>query len=300
MGSAVTGPDARPPEAARRTCACLWQAAFLAALTAAVAGCGAGDEIRTPEDHTGRVVRNDQGDGRVLAYSAFILDSCGLCPSDPTMDWRSDFSNSFLGEGESCSHAPSMLVDGDHRTGWVEGDEGDGVGVEVVVPSLLDLTEPVWIWAGYGKSAELFAANGRPRRVRVDVLRLRAAEPDSHDATGCSTSMYVEPVVVAGHVVALRDFNGYQVLSLPEFPREQYLEYPEEWLLMDGEERMHYQAMVDAGEAVAYERQPRDYAYLLRLTLLEVYPGSRYSDTVISELTNVLPPGATVSTTRLH
>ena len=40
-----------------------------------------------------------------------------------------------------------------------------------MVPQFLDLTEPVRIWAGYGKSPELFAANGRPKRVHVTVLR---------------------------------------------------------------------------------------------------------------------------------
>ena len=144
----------------------------------------------------------------------FVSDDCGLCRRDPDMDWRSDFSNGFCGEGESCSYAPSMLVEGDHLTGWAEGEVGDGVGVDVVVPQLLDLTQPIRIWAGYGKSPELFAANGKPKRAQVTVLRLRAAEPDPHDATGGSNSAYVEPVVVAGHEVALRDFNGFQSPSL--------------------------------------------------------------------------------------
>lgn len=62
--------------------------------------------------HLGRAVRNHREDGSTVEYSMFVLDDCGLCPRDPDMDWRSDLSNSFLGEGESCSHAPSMLVDG--------------------------------------------------------------------------------------------------------------------------------------------------------------------------------------------
>ena len=237
----------------------------------------------------GRAVRNHQGDGDDLEYSSFILDDCGLCPRDPTMDWRSDFSNSFLDQGGSCTYAPSKLVDGDQLTGWAEGDDGDGIGADVVVPQLLDLREPVRIWAGYGKSPELFAANGRPKRVQVTVLRVRTAEPDPHDATGCSTATYVEPVVVAGHEVDLRDFNGYQALPVPEFQREYYLEYPMDWLLMDGAERMLYQERVAAGEAALFERGPTEYAYLLRLTLLEVYPGSRYADTVITEIGNGLP-----------
>lgn len=272
-----------PPESVRST---RWHAALLVALTVAVAACGAGNEGQTR-----RFGQPDEqaGEAAALEYSSFILDDCGICPRDPYVDWRSDFSNSFLGQGEACTYAPSMLVDGDQLTGWAEGDDGDGIGVDVVVPQLLDLTKPIRIWAGYGKSPELFAANGRPKRVQVDVLRLRAAEPDPHDATGCSTSTYVEPVVAASREVDLRDFNGYQELPVPEFQIEHYLEYPMEWLLMDGTDRMIHQERVDAGEAVPFEREPTEFGYLLRLTLLDVYPGSRYADTVITEIGNGLP-----------
>ena len=230
-----------PPESVGPT---RLHAALLLALTVAVAGCGAGDggearrsgdpdeqmeeaaegaPVSTPVPATsdrGRVVRKHPGDGAVLEHSAFILDDCGCCPRGPDTDWRSAFSNSFLGEGESCTYAPSKLVDGDRRTGWAEGDEGDGIGADVVIPQLLDLTGPIRIWAGYAKSPELFAANDRPKRVQVTVLRVRAAEPDPRDATGCSTATYVEPVVVAGPEVDLRDCNGYQALPVPEFRRE--------------------------------------------------------------------------------
>ena len=205
------------------------------------------------------------------------------------MDWRSDFSNSSLDQGEAYTYAPSMLVDGDQLTGRAEGDEDDGIGADVVFPQLLDLTMPIRIWASYGKSPRLFAANWRPKRVCVAVMRLRAPEPNAHDATGCSTSTYVEPVVVAGHEVDLRDFNSYQALAVPDFQIEHYLEYLMEWLLMDGTERMFYRERVDAGEAVPFEREPTEYAYLLRLTLLEVYPGSRYADAVIAQIGTGLP-----------
>ena len=283
------------PNPARRASACLWQAAPLVALIFAVASYGAGNEGQTRQtDEAGERAPDSapllavDNMGRIFDRS-FNMFYCGRCPRDPNLDWRSDFSNSFLGEGETCSYAPTMLVDGDRLTGWAEGDEGDGIGVEVVVPSFLDLTAPVRIWAGYGKSAEIFAANGRPKRVRVTVLRLRAMEdPDSHDATGCSAHTYVEPVVVAGHEVDLRDFNGYQELPIPDFRIEHYLEYPKEWLLMDGTERVLYQEGVDAGDATPYEREPTEYPYLLGLTLLEVYPGTKYPDTFISEVSNGL------------
>lgn len=99
----------------------------------------------------------------------------------------------------------------------------------------------------------------------------------------------MEPAVVVGNEAAQRDFNGYQALPVPEFQIEHYLEYPMEWLLIDGTEKMPYPARVDAGEVAPFEREPTEYAYLLRLTLLEAYPGTRYADTVITEIGNGLP-----------
>lgn len=52
---------------------------------------------------------------------------------------------------------------------------------------------------------------------------------------------------------------------------------------------MLYQQRVDAGEAAPFEREPTEYAHLLRLALLKVYPGTRYADTAITEMGNGLP-----------
>ena len=253
--------------------------ALVVAVSVALAGCSGSDTRATRLSGEPETPQSDP---------SFTLDYCGICPRDPNMDFGSDFSQGFLEEGESCTYAPYQLVDGDPQTGWAEGGVGQGVGAEVVIPQRLDLDRPVRIWAGYGKSPDLFEANARPKRVRVTVLRLRLRrDPDAHDATGCSFATYVEPVEVAEHEVALEDFNGYQTLPVPEFEVEHYDEYPMEWLMMDGTERYLHQQRVDAAEASPYEPEPWEYAYLLKLTLLEVYPGTRYDDTVISEIGNV-------------
>ncbi len=259
----------------------------------------------------GAVVRNHLGDGREETYFKFLLNYCGICPREYAHNyWSSNFSNEFLEEGESCSYAPVNLVDGNPKTGWAEGIKGYGIGAEVVVPAYsdplhyfvatdaeggelwawgkpLDLSKPVRIWAGYGKSPGLFAANGRPKRIGVAVIRLRRAEPGPHDATGCSYDEYVEPLAVAAHEVTLRDFNGFQPLPIPEFRVEHYLQYPMEWLVMDGTEIGIHRRAVNAGQAEPFRQKLTEYTYLLKLTLLDVYTGSRYEDTVISEVGNV-------------
>lgn len=297
-----------------------WQVALLVVIPVALVNCR-GDKEQTarpsedPEEAAanaspaGRTDAVRQIDGHAQAYTSFNFSYCGICPRDPTEDWGSDFSNGFLGEGTSCTYAPSRVVDGDPQTGWAEGDAGVGVGAEMVVPALLDTvryyapddvggrhwatadpldpSKPVRIWAGYGRSPELFAANARPKSVRVAVLRLRLIpDPDTHDATGCSFSTYVEPVVAAEHEVSLQDLNGYQDLPVPGFDVEHYYEYPIEWLRMDAQERHLHQERVDAGEAAPYQPEPWAYAYALKLTLLDVYPGTQYEDTMISEIGN--------------
>ena len=53
---------------------------------------------------------------------------------------------------------------------------------------------------------------------------------------------------------------------------------------MASTERTLYRQRVDAGKAVPFEREQTEYVYLIRLTLLEVDPGTRHADTVITEI----------------
>ena len=247
------------------------------------------DEV--PDDPDGVVESGDRAPGDVVVaargFDSFNI-ACGTCQFNMMeyFTYRSGFSASFLDSGESCSYAPFMLVDNDTQTGWVEGNAGVGIGAEVVVPKLLDLYRPVRIWAGYGKSEELFVANARPKRMRVTVLRLRQEPPDAHDGLGCSYEEYTDPVAVAAHEIELLDYNGYQALSVPEFELEHYMDYPLEWHMMDGTDRWFYQMGVDRGLASPYRERPTEYTYMLKLTILEAYPGTRYEDTVISEVGN--------------
>ena len=138
----------------------------------------------------------------------------------------------------TCMYSARSAQDGDPRTAWCEGRNGDGLG-EVLVAALA--TEgAVEIWAGFGKSAVLHDANSRPRRVRVSLLRASVAP----DACGVA---YQGGRVVGSHEVELADVNGYQILPFPP---------------------------MDSGGG----------SLLVAVEVLDVYHGTRYSDTCISEI----------------
>ncbi len=66
----------------------------------------------------------------------------------------------------------NYIVDGDPKTAWVEGVEGDGIGEWVQLPvTELDATTEVRlrIQNGYQKSKNLYRANARPKIITVEL-----------------------------------------------------------------------------------------------------------------------------------
>ena len=77
------------------------------------------------------------------------------------------FSSVLEGQGSS-SYEPENTLDRDHRTAWVEGASGDGIGEAFA----LAFDEPTTIqrWGmrnGYAKSDKTFTRNGRVRKMQI-------------------------------------------------------------------------------------------------------------------------------------
>jgi hypothetical protein len=147
----------------------------------------------------------------------------------------------------TCMYSAERLMDQDPTTAWCEGVEGDGVGEVVLAVAYPDVKN--YIWAGFGRSAKAFANNNRPRKVRLTLLKAREA------VVGDRESVHKDVVVLGRSEVELKDVNDYQELPLPvvTFPKDD----PD---------------VIPGNTFVAIE-------------ILSVYPGAKYKDTCISELT---------------
>lgn len=170
---------------------------------------------------------------------------------------------------DSCLYGPERAVDGDPATAWCEGAEGNGEG-EILVVHLGNRPESVReieIWAGFGRSASLHERNGRPRTLRIHVLQAITGLPNQYDTTMRNF------VKIGESEVILDDINGYQRVPVPEFrilasPQERqdvldrYVrDYPEYWL-----EDLYVGPVFVA------------------LEIVDVYPGTSWEDTLISEV----------------
>ena len=204
------------------------------------------------------------GIGKAHYLSTSFLKPGGKAPVNPTKDpgykpandedaaaAEENFNVNF--DKWSCMYSASMLSDGDTKTAWVEGVEGYGKGELVIAPAI-DLTIPAEIFTGYGKSEALRLANSRPKIVLVHIIRLK---PKSGGASQCGMQ-YENLIKVASKQVLLQDVSGFQKLPVPAFKREKYKAENQDW----------------------------DYTYWLMIEIVDVYPGTKYKDTCISEIRN--------------
>lgn len=143
-------------------------------------------------------------------------------------------------------YGPGKVNDGDSSTVWSEGVEGPGIG-EVIVVGPVDTSKPMLIWSGHGKSKGLFYANNRPEEV--EIYTIEAGDVLYGGATVEASVTYRDLSIYRKHTVTLQDYNGYQELPIRKPPAS------------------------------------REGIYLIAVKIKSVYPGTKYDDTCISEIT---------------
>jgi len=190
------------------------------------------------------------GNGLGNCSSSFLLPS-GAAPKIIETEGEPPDDGAYV--NWTCTYSAGNISDNDPKTAWVEGVKGTGIGEVLIVPCL-DLSRPVKIWSGYGKSESAFTANCRPKKIRTVIVR---ADPGGFSQYGKN---YENLKVIAEGVVSLSDKNQYQNLAIPKFTFDSFF----------------------SKTFNTYKK----YEYILGIEILEVYQGTKYDDTCISEIVN--------------
>ena len=193
-------------------------------------------------------IHNCYGPG-LQAMSSSYLKAGGTAPK--IIEYEDEIPDDSEYVAWTCKYSMGNISDDNTATTWVEGVDGYGFGEVLVVPCL-DLTKPIKIWGGYGKSSNSFYNNSRPKQVRLIIIQ---AEIDGATQYG---TIYKNLRMVSQSQVELADVNGYQALEIPYYKPETYEK----------------------------NSQPWEYNYFLGLEIVEVYKGSKWDDTCISEIRN--------------
>jgi len=199
----------------------------------------------------------------LLSIYGFHNCSSELDPVDP-----------FEGIGNYGTH---NLLDKNPSTAWVEGVEGDGIGETVTIEAGETLKEAIIFRNGYQKSQGTFEGNSRVKRMRVTLYIGFMIPGDVTELYAYfSVIPFAEPVEIA-----LEDRWGIQQVAMP-FDRKAAAEFKEkQHAVFLREAATTIEEMLANSEG--FDAEPK-FRYFLKCEILEVYKGSKYEDTCISDI----------------
>lgn len=183
-------------------------------------------------------------------WSSSFLPAEGTPPPKPRNSSPDDMDGGYghmAYDQWTCMYSAYAARDGKPDTAWSEGVKGPGIGEILIVP--IDPLKKARIWIGFGASDAVYKANNRPKKVRLHLFRADESGPTQ---AGYS---YGDMAKIGERVVELKDVNSYQDLPLPSFSR------------------------------VGTNKNGMS-AFVLAIEILEVYRGTKYDDTLISEAGN--------------
>jgi hypothetical protein len=185
-----------------------------------------------------------------------------------------DAVDPFEGIGK---YGPHNLLDADPATAWVEGVDGDGIGESVTIEAGETLEEAIIIRNGYQKSQALFNANSRVKKLRLTLFAGFMIPGDVTELYAYfSVVPFGEPVEIE-----LEDKSGIQWIEMP-FDLEAAAEFKEQKhgvFLREAASRIEEIQANSEG----FDPEPK-FRYFLKCEILEVYKGSKYDDTCISDI----------------
>ena len=196
-------------------------------------------------------------------------------------DWRlqhlSQSKNGYLyrvsseledpGPREFGRYGGHNLFDQNPATCWAEGAGGPGLG-EYVFVEVRPGERNIHMMNGYHKSQALFEKNNRAKDL---VLSMYVAlfRPDQ-------TTELFEGYDISRYGAAKR-------VSLPDSMQPQVIPFPWDWNDIERFMDKAYDAKAKTRD-LAFVPQDVQKKYLLRLEIVDVYRGTKYNDTCISEV----------------
>ena len=191
--------------------------------------------------------------------------------------------------GETTAYPPENLFDSDLSTAWVEGVEGYGKGENVLILTNKIISSFSMV-NGFTKSERLYSRNSRVKDLKVSfVCGLNApglVTENDYYLYFSKETVLKESVPVKDTMekqsFPLYDTEGYQdelVLEMLEDFSKDYPDFFKMILTELGIEETDFSALPNMMLIMEM------YGFTgLKLTVADVYPGSRYEDTCISEI----------------
>lgn len=194
-------------------------------------------------------------------YESHVLASSWLAPEGEPPVMKKDELYFGIREAEwTAMYGPSKVFDGKLDTAWSEGVEGDGIGEVIIVP--LSPAEKLRIFAGFAKSKDLWSKNNRPRNIKIFILAATERLPGSIEP------FPINMKVIDEQYATLKDVFDWQPLPIEQSEIEKFTEN-------------HKKKKPEVSDT---DFNYFNIEFYFGVQILSVYPGSKYHDTLISEI----------------
>ena len=183
-----------------------------------------------------------------------------------------DAVDPFEGVGK---YHPGNLFDNKPATAWVEGVKGYGKNECIYIANRKGLPEKLIIENGYQKSEGIYQANSRPKKIRISLLNAFTLPGEETEQfrlfRALPADLYIDKV--------LEDKTGSQSVELT-FAREEIEKIKEihtQRFLNDFKDKI-----AEIKNMCADCPEKPTYFPVLKIEILDVYPGTKWDDTCIS------------------
>lgn len=208
------------------------------------------------------------------------------------LDSESVWATSSLVEtlgGRQVEYGPESLFDGNLSTLWVEGVEGPGIGESVLI-LLQRPVQEIRLNNGFASNPSLYLKNNRIKSVTITLYAgLTAPGMVSEN----DYYLYKTLATRVAHNIPVADTRDEQVLNFSISIEDQYKLYLDAITRFQEDEPFLFSMICDElgvdeenTGIVHYAREVMEFFgfFGLRLTIDDVYPGSAYNDTCLSEI----------------
>lgn len=215
---------------------------------------------------------------RIFLYDGipYYYESSEL--EDPTLEY-----------GDIGAYSAYRLFDKNMTTAWVEGVKGNGIGEYILIGQKKTLPDKIHINNGYQKTESLYYKNSRPKTLKLSLYVAYRLPADVTELGGYFYCLpFRDSILLEGNLFVITN-----TLQLKDELRTQVFGLP-----FDKEKLDSLKSIGDAGfkeefgermaEILKYssgnEQHEPFYGYILKLEIIDVYKGSRWDDTCISDL----------------
>lgn len=208
------------------------------------------------------------GDFTNYDFSSYsVLSSSCLKPEGKKVIYEDDDVRDRFYVKRTTIYDPYCAYDNSLDTAWCEGVEGDGIG-EVLIYPLCDNSrienENLRIFTGYAKSKDLWLKNNRPRNIKIFVLK------STKHSVNINIPIPTNITVIDEQYATLKDVFDWQTLPVEK-------------------SKISFENRKKARDEKYSVEERREYwnkreEYMIGIQILSVYPGTKYQDTLISEI----------------